>query len=214
MIHAYNELYLNDAKENLASFFDYGINDCKVSTDLMATLFINSGIAKEFEKGNPYYISGMSGVEMARLVLNKTYKEDNFPNEIIKEGYSKEYWAGYVLAEYQWYTCRNFKDIFIRIPFSRIIQMYPVYHEMDISSFIERMEELYSRNSDCNLRRIREYNSLSQSELAKKSGVNLRNIQMYEQRVNNIDKAQANILFKLARALNCNIDDLLENPAM
>ena len=29
MIHAYNEFYLNDAKQNLAEFFDYAINDCK-----------------------------------------------------------------------------------------------------------------------------------------------------------------------------------------
>ena len=29
MIHAYNKFYLNDAKQNLAEFFDYAINDCK-----------------------------------------------------------------------------------------------------------------------------------------------------------------------------------------
>ena len=50
--------------------------------------------------------------------------------------------------------------------------------------------------------------------LAEQSGVNLRNIQMYEQRVNGIDKAQANILYKLSRVLGCNVEDLLENPMM
>ncbi len=38
---------------------------------------------------------------------------------------------------------------------------------------------------------------LSQSELAEQSGIKVRNIQMYEQRVNNIDKAQAQTLYKL-----------------
>lgn len=46
------------------------------------------------------------------------------------------------------------------------------------------------------------------------SGVNLRNIQMYEQRGNDIDKAQAQILYKLSRVLGCSIEDLLENPMM
>ena len=67
---------------------------------------------------------------------------------------------------------------------------------------------------DSNLKRIRENRGLSQAELAEQSGVNLRNIQMYEQRVNGIDKAQANILYKLSRVLGCNVEDLLENPMM
>lgn len=57
------------------------------------------------------------------------------------------------------------------------------------------MEELYkAAEGDSNLKRIRENRGLSQAELAEQSGVNLRNIQMYEQRVNGIDKAQANML--------------------
>ena len=91
--------------------------------------------------------------------------------------------------------------------------MYSVYHEMDITSFVAAMEELYTTaEGDPNLKKIRESRGLSQSELAKQSGVNLRNIQMYEQRVNNIDKAQAHILYKLSRVLGCDVEDLLENP--
>ena len=72
-------------------------------------------------------------------------------------------------------------------------------------------EELVLKN---NLPRIRREKRISQAELAEQSGVNLRNIQMYEQRVNGIDKAQANILYKLSRVLGCNVEDLLENPMM
>ena len=48
--------------------------------------------------------------------------------------------------------------------------------------------------------------------MAQRSGVNLRNIQMYEQRVNSIDRAQAHILYKLSRVLGCDVEDLLEDP--
>ena len=44
---------------------------------------------------------------------------------------------------------------------------------------------------------------------AKKS---LRSIQMYEQRNNDIDKAQGHTLYKLSLALGCEIEDLLESP--
>lgn len=53
---------------------------------------------------------------------------------------------------------------------------------------------------------------LSQAELAKISGVSLRSIQMYEQRVNDIDKAQAQTVYKLSRVIGCVMEDLLEKP--
>ena len=53
---------------------------------------------------------------------------------------------------------------------------------------------------------------LSQSELARASGVNKRSIQMYEQQENDIDKAQAHTVYKLARVIGCNVEDLLEDP--
>ena len=86
---------------------------------------------------------------------------------------------------------------------------------MDITNFIDTMEEFYKvAEGESNLKRIRESRGLSQSELAEQSGIKVRNIQMYEQRVNNIDKAQAQTLYKLSRVLGCNIEDLLENPMM
>lgn len=215
MIHAYNELYLNNAKSNLAVFFDYAINVCKMNPDWCASIFVVSGYADEFGKGNPAYISGMSGVELARAVIIKTYGKKKLPEYSFTEEKSPEYWAGWALASYQWYYARDFKDIFARIPLSEIIGMYSVYHEMDISHFIEDMEERFkAAEGDSKLKKMRENRGLSQTQLSKMSGVNIRNIQMYEQRGNNIDKAQAQILYKLSRVLGCNIENLLENPMM
>ncbi len=53
---------------------------------------------------------------------------------------------------------------------------------------------------------------MSQSELAKLSGVNTRSIQLYEQRVNDIDNAWVQTLYKLSRVLCSDIKDLLEKP--
>ena len=72
--------------------------------------------------------------------------------------------------------------------------MYSVYHEMNITNFIDTMEEFYkAAESDFKLKRIRENRGLSQTEVTEQSGINVRKIQMYEQRGNNIDKAQAHI---------------------
>lgn len=213
MTHAYSESYLNSAKSRLSEFFDYSINDLKFSPEWTSKLFVATGYAEQFERGNPAYLAGMSGVELARAVVKKAYNKEENTEPSSGEGFSPEYWAGWALADYQWYSGRRFKDIFARIPLINIISMYSVYHEMDITSFYDSMELFYERaEGDANLKRIRNSRGLSQAELAEKSGVNLRNIQVFEQKTNNIDKAQANMLYKLSRALGCNIEDILENP--
>ena len=140
MTHAYNKSYLSNAKDCLSSFFDYAINDCKIKPDWITVLFINTGYAEQFERGNPAYVAGMSGVELARAVILKAYGRKELPKPTNSEECSPEYWAGWALAEYQWYCGRRFKDIFERIPLTKIIGMYSVYHEMDITNFIDTME--------------------------------------------------------------------------
>lgn len=212
-IRAYNELYLNDAIKNLANAFDYAINVCKLEPNWFMKLFIQSNISEQFERGNPAIISGISGEELVRDILSEVYPNEKLPIPIFSEGRTPEYWAGWALAQYQWASAKRFKDIFERIPLSEIIAMYPTYHEMDISCFNESMGERYNDVvTETKLRKIRESRQLSQSELAKLSGVNIRSIQLYEQRVNDIDKAQAQTLYKLSRVLGCSVEDLLEKP--
>lgn len=213
MTHAYNESYLNDAKNSLAICFDYLINDCHLHPEIVSHCFTLSGYAEKFETGNPSIVAGISGIELGILILKACGYESFKAEPRFSDGCSKEFWAGFSLAHYQWHSKRRFKDIFDKVRLSEIIDLYPLYHEIDIHSFIETMEtKLQEGAKDTNLKRMRENNGLSQSELADKSGVKLRNIQMYEQRVNDINKAQGQILYKLSFALNCKIEDLMENP--
>lgn len=51
---------------------------------------------------------------------------------------------------------------------------------------------------------------LSQSQLSKLTGINLRMIQFYESGFKNINHAHADTVCKLATALNCKMEDLIE----
>ena len=209
---AYNECYLADAKNNLAVCFDYAINDCKLNPDTFVFMFINSKYSKLFETGDPSIVSGMSGVELARLIISEYFPNTAFLEPEFSFEKSKEFWALYYLAEFQWETGRRFKDIFYRVSLSEIIDMYNPYHEADVSKFIIDLNKLIiTKSMDSKLKTIRESKGLSQSQLARLANVKLRSIQMYEQKHNDIDKAQVNTLFALAKALNCSIEDLLEN---
>ena len=63
---------------------------------------------------------------------------------------------------------------------------------------------------ETNIKRIRMAYGCTQKELAERSGVSLRSIQMYEQRNKNINKASADAVYCLAKALGCTMEDLIE----
>ena len=210
MTYAYDELYLYDAKLALGDMFDYCISQCRLEPDWVAELFLFSGYAQLFESGNPWILSGLSGVELAQRLLKECAGWETFPEPAYSQEKSPFYWAGWALAEYQWFAGKRFKDIFRKSSLSEIIAMYPAYHEMDISSFIEAMENK-AYTAATRLKLLRTNLGLSQSQLAAAAGVKLRNIQLYEQRFNDINKASGVILYKLARALGCRMEDLLED---
>ena len=60
------------------------------------------------------------------------------------------------------------------------------------------------------LAHIRQEKGLSQSQLADKSEVNRSMIQFYEQGVKDINKAQVGTVKKIAEALGCSIEDLID----
>ena len=88
------------------------------------------------------------------------------------------------LAYYQWYTGRSFMKIYHAVSIEEILNMYPVYHEMDISRFVETINEKWDQYYvETNLKRLRMLSGLSQSEPGKEEWWwQLRQIQLFEQR--------------------------------
>ena len=211
MIHAYDKLYLEKAQYALARMLDFAVYELDYSLEKFFGLFLGTGVADRFGSGDYELLVGRSGVELAYTVL----EEAGIPLDRIPVHYpidrSDVYWAGWVLAYYQWYTALSFAEITEAVSITEIAAMYTTYHEMDIRQFTDHMNELYLQATpDTNLKRLRKKAGLSQSALAEISGVPLRTIQQYEQRQKNINKAQAQYVAMLARALYCKMEDLLE----
>ena len=126
-------------------------------------------------------------------------------------GRSKEYWIGWAIAYYQWYSGRKYSDIFKVLSFEDLQKMYYTLHEADITKFVDIVDsKIKEYFSETNLKRIRTAYGFTQAELAERSGVSLRSIQMYEQRNKNINKASADSMYSLAKALGCTMEDLIE----
>ena len=89
--------------------------------------------------------------------------------------------------------------------------MYSPLHEADITKFVDIAEEkMQAFFHETNLKRFRTAYGCTQAELAKRSDVTLRSIQMYEQRNKNINKASAESLYRISKVLGCSVENLLE----
>ena len=124
---------------------------------------------------------------------------------------SREYWIGWAVAYYQWYSARRYSEIFKVLSFDKLQRMYYTLHEADITKFVDIADEQIREHFKfSNLKRIRTVYGCSQAALAKQAGVTLRSIQMYEQRRKDINKASAETLYRISKVLGCTVEDLIE----
>ena len=211
MTHAYQEIYLSKAQSVIGDAFDYAVNTCAILGADFVKLFIASSVSKRMENGEPAYLAGKSGIEIVREIVAETKGQELQIEPQEHFGRSKEYWIGWAIAYYQWYSGRKYSDIFKVLSFEDLQKMYYTLHEADITKFVDIVDsKIKEYFSETNLKRIRTAYGFTQAELAERSGVSLRSIQMYEQRNKNINKASADSMYSLAKALGCTMEDLIE----
>ena len=69
MKYAYDESYLEDVQKNLGFFFQFLLCNEKMPPEEVQRLFLSSEIPYQIEIGNPDFLCGKSGFELAILAL-------------------------------------------------------------------------------------------------------------------------------------------------
>ena len=110
MARAYKKTYLNGAMRNLAVMLDCGVHKYGYPLEEFYQKFLSCEVSRQFAAGNPRYLVGMSGAELADSVVEAS------GGTILKENdgtytVGPEYWAGWVLAYYQWLSRRSFASL-------------------------------------------------------------------------------------------------------
>lgn len=224
---AYRETYLADAMDGLGEMLDFAARCARSDIDRFWKAFACTEWARAFETGSPRVLAGMSGTELAVHVgeaagIEFTASPLRTVAQEAREGgdraqryaLSREYWAGWALAHFQWAHDLSFRRIAYAIPMETVLRMYPTYHEESEEHAAEAFAEIMRRRQDASmLKTQRTLAGLSQSELARLSGVGIRAIQQYEQGAKDIRKAQVGNIVALAHVLGCGVEDLIETPA-
>ncbi len=137
MKHAYSEMYLDDAMRNLGEAVDYASACCSLNPDEFMEMFLKTNLALQFEQGFPKVVSGMSGTELVWEIAWRLGITKEFPEPQTEYDYSMEYWCGWILAYYQWYTGYRFEEILAKMPMREIAELYPALHESPEEKFVE-----------------------------------------------------------------------------
>ena len=207
-MHAYDEMYMGRAARVLGNVLHAAVIDQKQDGDEFLQKFMQSGIAEEFETGNPKYVAGKSGAE---LFMDVQMATEGHCRSITIEHYERTavYWAGWMLARYQWYSGKSFADILDTVTFQDFLYLYPTMHEADPEKCYEVLD-MHFEHLPSRLKTMRKRRHLTQEALAASAGVSLNTIRAYERRSKDINKAQADILRRLSKTLGCSIEELLD----
>ena len=127
MIRAYDKVYLDKARTSLARMLDFAVYDLKYDISEFFDMFIESGIATRFEKGDFHIIAGKSGVELAYEVSELSGKDTRNIKPKYSMDRSEEYWTGWALAYYKWKKGLSFAEIIKYVPIKRIQDLYSPY---------------------------------------------------------------------------------------
>lgn len=190
---------------------DFAVNTCDYDIDEFYDMFLASNVCVQFGNGNPAYIAGKTGCELVRLIVSEIKNAEIEPKDAMYLDKLPEYWLGWVLSYYAWLKNYRFGYILSAVSAGNMLGMYDTMHEADITKFVssldERIKKFYTQTA---LTRHRTAAGLSQSELAERSGVSVRIIQAYEQKMRDINKAQISTVAQLAQTLDCSPTNLLE----
>lgn len=141
MIPAYSELYLADASLALGAMLESAVYLFGVELRDFWRLFLASHVSDDFGNGLSGTVSGQSGWELAAGILEEAGVPFRHEKPKGSVGRSREFWAGWALAQYQWKTGLRFREIEAFAPIETILLMYSPYHEMSMEHFFEALDE-------------------------------------------------------------------------
>ena len=137
MAYPYDEIYLESVQKNLGFFFQISLRNLNLLPQDVQNTFLASDVSKQIEMGNPDFLCGKSGYELALIAFPKILTDDIIKQAISEPFYPEaEYWSGTVLAYCQWKTGKSFSAIFAQYPLERILSNYHLMHEADITKMV------------------------------------------------------------------------------
>lgn len=136
---AYPETYLHRVQANLGAAFEFAINSCGISGKEFLNMFSASSASHRIEQGDPAYLSGRSGIELAIEIIFEAIGQQIDPATTYIQ-ISPQYWLGWAIAYVQWQLDLPFRDLISLFSYDELMGLYGPYHESDIKRLVSLFE--------------------------------------------------------------------------
>jgi len=110
--------------------------------------------------------------------------------------YNDAYWCGHAYFELHQKTERPFVYIFLKLPLSKMIDLYSIYHEMDFSSLLAYFDKVIREKTI--LRLLCEEKKCSLSELSESTCINKATLAKYNSADEYLFKGSFQYIYRLS----------------
>lgn len=143
---AYDSYIVSIIQSLMGGMLDYATYGLGMELDVFYNMFLESEYPEKIARIDSRTVMGMSGIELCCEITGR----DVLTGDLFKQyeyhsmsGRSPEYWCGWAIAYYQCKSSMSFADIASIVDISYVYQMYRKYHEMDITQFVDKLDEIF-----------------------------------------------------------------------
>ena len=114
--------------------------------------------------------------------------------------YNDAYWCGYSYFELQQRLKKPFSYLFLKLPLSKMMDIYPIFHEMDFSALLEFFEK--EKDKKTILRALCEQKRCSLSKVSAATGINQATLSKYNADDEALLKGSFQNVYKISKYFN------------
>ena len=186
-----NNYDLRKIKELFARIFVLAVQN-KINFDSFTYLLERSLFVRKIEKNEYDDYFNKSLIEIFQDITNLQINEDNSFGI-----FNDAYWCGYSYFDIYLSKKKSFAFIFLKLPFKTMIEVYSIFHEMDISSLLSYFDSLDQKKTI--LRLLCEKKRCSLTKLSNSTGINPATIAKYNSSDELLYKASFQNIFAIAK---------------
>ena len=114
--------------------------------------------------------------------------------------YNDAYWCGYSYFELQQRLKKPFSYLFLKLPLSKMMDIYPIFHEMDFSALFEFFEK--EKDKKTILRALCEQRRCSLSKVSASTGIDQATLSKYNADDEALLKGSFQNVYKISKYFN------------
>ena len=186
------------ATEHMAQLFSLAVH-AKINLDTVTSAIEHSAFAAQLQAGRCSQLANSTAEELFEGLFENVRNAEYLPTAG-HAVYDEAYWCGWAYMQLLFETHMPLPYLFLVLPLRRMMDLYPVYHEMDISQLFDLFKA--ERQNVTIMRSLLKRHGLKVPELSKRSGVSVNTINHYKKADENLYAASFQNAFRLARALD------------